>query len=380
MADRPTRVDLLFGLAYPDSRVRRTATALAGAGYDVRVLAWDRTGSAARRERDGAVRVEHARIRSRSGRGAVQLAFLARAVWAHLPALRRDRPDVLHAVDLPMLAAAIALRPLVGRPRLVYDAFEIYALMEAHKYPGWVLRLIAAAERRLPRRADLVITPGNARQAYFAERGVASTVVGNWVDPPVDPPDRDAARGELGFEAGAFAVAYAGGLEPSRDIGALLRHAERVPTDMVLIAGRGEQEALVRDAAARHPNVRFLGWLADAGMLYAAADALYYALHADHPYSAHPAPNNLYTAIAWAVPLVHRGQGEIGVLAGEAEIGTAFTDDASLDRALDALRDPGRCERVRASLRTLQERYTARRAAEALIAAYPLPPHIVDRG
>jgi glycosyltransferase involved in cell wall biosynthesis len=379
MADRATRVDVLFGLAYPDSRVRRTSQALAAAGYDVRVLAWDRTGAAPRRARDGAVRVEHARVRSRSGRGASQLAYLARAVWSHLPALRRDRPDVIHAVDLPMLAAALALRPLIGRPRLVYDAFEIYALMEAHKYPAWLLRVIRGAERRLPRRADLVVTPGAARQAYFAERGVASCVVGNWVDAPVDHPERASARAALQIGPEPFVIAYAGGIEPSRDIGSLLRHAERAPRDVVVIAGRGEQADEVRRAAERNPNVRFIGWTDDPGRLYAAADAVYYALHPDHPYAAHAAPNNLYAAIAWAVPLVHRGQGEIGAAAREAQIGAAFDDDASLDQAIDALRDPERQAAVRASLRGLQDRYTARRAAEALIDAYPLPPHKGDR-
>ena len=380
MADRATRVDVLFGLAYPDSRVRRTTQALAAAGYDVRVLAWDRTGAAPRRERDGAVRVEHARVPSRSGRGASQLAYLARAVWSHLPALRRERPDVLHAVDLPMLAAAIVLRPLIGRPRLVYDAFEIYALMEAHKYPAWLLSVIRSAERRLPRRADLVIMPGTARQAYFAERGVASTVVGNWVDAPAEPLDRGSARAALHIGAEDFVLVYAGGLEASRDIDSLLRHAERAPDDVIVIAGRGEGADGVRRAAEDSPNVRFIGWTTDPGQLYVAADAVYYALHPDHPYAAHPAPNNLYAAIAWTVPLVHRGQGEIGLVAREAEIGAEFADDPSLDRAIDTLRDPARQRTVRASLRGLQDRYTARRAAQALIDAYPLPPRVADRG
>jgi glycosyltransferase involved in cell wall biosynthesis len=379
MAERSTRVDVLFGLAYPDSRVRRTTQALADAGYDVRVLAWDRTGAAARQARDGAVRVEHARVLSRSGRGASQLAYLGRAVWSYLPALRRERSDVLHAVDLPMLAAALAVRPFVGRPRVIFDAFEIYARLEAPKYPAWLLRVIRFAERRLPRRADLVITPGAGRQAYFAERGMTSTVVGNWADAPIAAPDRAAARAALGIGAERFVIVYAGGLEPSRDIGSLLRHAERAPDDVVVIAGRGEQSDAVQRAAERNANVRFVGWAADPGELYAAADAVYYALDPDHPYASHAAPNNLYAAIAWAVPLIHRGQGEIGIVAREAQIGEPFTADASLDQAVDALRDPARQQAVRTSLRGLQVRYTARSAAEALIDAYPLSPRIADR-
>jgi len=369
-ASKRIRVDILFGLAYPDARVRRTAQALAGAGYDVRVLAWDRSGRLPARNRDGQVRIEHAGVASRSGRGAAQIAFLGRALWRHLPRLRADPPDVIHAVDLPMLAAALALRRLMRtRPRVVYDAFEIYALMEAHKYPGWLLRGIEAAERRLPGRADLVITPGDGRRAYFARRGIDSVVVGNWMDPPKTPHDRTAARRSQSAED-RFTVVYAGGLEPSRDLDTLLGHARRVPDDLVLIAGRGEQEAEVRRAAVELPNVRFLGWVAEPDVLYAAADAVYYALRPGHPYAAHPAPNNLYAAIAHAVPIVHRGQGELAAVAAEADIGASFTDGASLDRALASLRDPDRQRAVRASLRGLQERYSATAAARILVEAY----------
>ena len=49
-----------------------------------------------------------------------------------------------------------------------------------------------------------------------------------------------------------------------------------------------------------------------------AADILYYALYDADPYSDHAAPNNLYVAIAYAIPLVHRGQGEIGIQAAQA--------------------------------------------------------------
>jgi glycosyltransferase involved in cell wall biosynthesis len=208
---------------------------------------------------------------------------------------------------------------------------------------------------------------------------VTSTVVGNWADAPIAAPDRAAARAALGIGAERFVIVYAGGLEPSRDIGSLLRHAERAPDDVVVIAGRGEQSDAVQRAAERNANVRFVGWAADPGELYAAADAVYYALDPDHPYASHAAPNNLYAAIAWAVPLIHRGQGEIGIVAREAQIGEPFTDDASLDQAVDALRDPARQQAVRPSLRGLQVRYTARSAAEALIDAYPLSPRIADR-
>ena len=242
--------------------------------------------------------------------------------------------------------------------------------MERHKYPRWLLRAVAVIERFLPRFADVVITVGEGRQAWFRERGIDTVVVANWIDPPPDPPTREAARRQYEIPDDRFTILYAGGLDPSRDLESLIRHAARRPDDLVLIAGRGSEEERLRAEAADLPNVRLLGFLADPVPVTVAADALYYALHDDHPYAALAAPNNLYVAISHAVPLVHRGQGEIGVLASRSDIGAAFDDDASLDAAFDRLRDPAEQAAIRSELRRLQPRYRWSSARYVLLGVY----------
>jgi glycosyltransferase involved in cell wall biosynthesis len=366
------RVDFIFGLAYrPDVRVRRASQALAAAGYRVRILAWDRTGTLPAHEWDGDVEVRRVQVRSHSGRGVVQLAFLARAVAGFVPFLREDRPDVLHIVDLPMLAAGLALRPFIGKPtKVVYDAFEIYRLMTAHWLPAAIRGPLALVERYLPRVADLVLTPGEARRRYFAERGVESVVVGNWIDAPARPRERAAARAELGIAEDRLCIAYTGGLFRARDLDMLVQHAERHPDDVVVIAGHGEIEDKMREHGERLENLRYLGWMKDPSIVYAATDLLYYSLKADHPYAVQAAPNNLYEAIAHAVPMVYRRQGELAVVGDENDIGQPFEDPASFEVAVDRLRDGARRASVRATLRGLQERYSWRAARAALLDAY----------
>lgn len=371
---RNDRVDILFERAYnPDPRVRRVSSALSDAGYDVRVLAWDRSGSLPPAERDGSVEIRRVGPVSRDGRGIAQLGSLVRAVARYVPLIRARRPGILHAVDLPMLAAALVIAPFVGRPVIVYDAFEIYAIMESHKYPRLLLWLIGAVERLLPRLADLTIVVGEERQAYFVQRGIRSVVVGNWIDAPINPPDRDSAREALGIEPDRLTILYAGGLDPTREIDALIRHAARVPGDLVMLAGRGAQETEIAEDARRLDNIRFLGFLPDPTIATVAADLLYYSLVPDHPYAAHAAPNNLYVAIAYATPLVHRGQGEIGALAEREDIGARFDDDASLDLAIDSLRDPERRRQVASNLAELQASYSWASASRTLLDAYPRP-------
>jgi glycosyltransferase involved in cell wall biosynthesis len=371
-------VDVLFGFAYdPDVRVRRITQALADAGYHVRIFAWDRDERLPEHEYDGAVEVRRVHLASRRGRGWVQLFYMMRAVARYVPHIRARRPDILHAVDLPMLLAAIVIAPLTGRrPIIVYDAFEIYAVMESHKYPRWLLGVIALVERVLPRFADLVITPGEGRQRFVAGHGIGSVAVPNWIDPPPTIPAREEARRALGIDPRALTILYAGGLDPSRDVTSLVGHARRHPQHIVLVAGLGEQEAWLRAQAATVPNLRLLGWVADPARPLAAADMLYYSLRPDHPYAAFAAPNNLYTAIAHAIPLVHRLQGEVRLLAERHLIGASFEDEATLDAAIATVADPATNARIRDELRGLQATYRWSTARARLLEAYPTPPRI----
>lgn len=372
-AEPPTRVDVLLAVGYdPDVRVRRITQALAAAGCRVRILAWDRDGTRSAAEDDGPVRVRRVAVRSRWGRGWTQAFALPRLFMRYLVAVRRRRPDVLHAVDLPMLVAALLIAPFAGRPRIVYDAFEIYRLMVGHRLPPPILWVIGLLERRLPRRADLVITPGERRRQYFARLGVTSISIPNWADPPRIRRSRAEARRDLEIPHDAFCIAYAGALNAARDLDALLRHARRRPDHLVVIAGTGEDEPRLGALAADLPNVRIAGWLADPSSLLAAADAMYYALRSDHPYAAMAAPNNLYMAIAHQVPLVYRAQGELAEVGGLHEIGVPFTDDDSLDAALGLLADLQVNRRVRASLAELGESYRWEVAAARLVRAYPM--------
>lgn len=367
-----TRVDVLLGVGYdPDPRVRRETQALAEAGYAVRVLAWDRDGTRPPHERDGPVVVDRVAIRSSWGRGPAQALYFAVLAVRYLRLVRQRRPDVVHAVDLPMLAIALLIAPLAGRPRLVYDSFELYAIMVSKRMPPFVVHVIDWLERRLPKRADLVISPGELRQEYLRGRGIDSVVVANWINAPAEMRTRQEARAVFDIPADQFLVVYAGSLHPARDLDSLVEHARRMPEHLIVIAGRGEDERRLAARANGLNNVRMVGWLRDPTPLVQAADVLYYALRDDHPYAGWATPNNLYVAIAHAIPLVYRPQGEQLLLGRRHLIGREFTDAESLDVALTELRDPRTNAYIRRSLRSLQQLYSWSRAATALLAAYP---------
>jgi glycosyltransferase involved in cell wall biosynthesis len=362
---------LLDNPCNPDWRVTKEAGALVAAGASVTILAWDRQGGLPSHEvRDGAV-IERIHV----ARPASVASRVASAGWVWQAFWRRARGlqfDVVHAHDFPMLpvGAAIATR---RRVPLVYDAHEIYWLMVRASTPRAMRAVMRRTEIALLRRVDRLVTVSGSLADYFGSHHRRVTVVGNWYNPvDVDANSGAALRRELGIPGEAFCIACVGSLGPERMHGLLVDYAALDPGSAVLIAGRGAGEAAVRAAAERLPNVHFAGWRADPDPLYAAADALFYGLDGDDPYSRISSPNTLFLSIARQIPLVTTPTGEAGAVvesSGAGEVLRTPTVDAMRD-AVQRLREPGRREQVREGLAALQRSYSWDCAAERLVGVY----------
>ena len=255
---------------------------------------------------------------------------------------------MVHAHDLLMLPLGIAVARRAGAA-LVYDAHEIYHVMEAHRYPRWLRAAMAAFERFMIRGfVDAFITVSQQRiDAYWHAIASAdrTTVVANWYDPVErDEALRRAVREELGIPENALCVTYVGGFTGERRMDVLVDAARRTPHVFFLVAGKGipEVETMLEAAATELPNLRYEGWAARPQPFFAASDALYYVLDPAHPYSRFAASNTLYTALAHRLPLITCDVGEPGEVMRKIEprlVMSAPTGEA-LVAAVSWLADP----------------------------------------
>ena len=369
---------LLDNPCAPDIRVLREAAALRDAGARVRVLCWDRECAVPELEERDGITLERVRTPSTRRLGARQLRHLLRFYRAAMARVAPGSCDVVHAHDVLMLplGARLARR---SRVPLVYDAHEIYHVMEHGRYPAWVLSRIAWVERMLVRRSvDAFITVSSQRVRDYwdaAVPGKHAFVVGNWYDPvEASPQARSAAREAWEIPRDAVCLAYAGGLAAERRLDLLIEAAARRPYVHFLVAGRGDPvlEQRLREADARFRNFRFTGWLKNPEVLYRAADALYYLLDPGHPYSAHAASNTLHIAIARALPLITSRAGEPGQVAGSIDQRLVLDppDGDGLLRAIDLAGDPAERARLKDTMRSLQGKFSWKRASKALLEAY----------
>ncbi len=369
---------LLDNACAPDWRVLREAAALRDAGAAVRILCWDREARAPETETRDGLLIERIRTPAERQRGIRQLGTLARFYREASRRSRESRADVVHAHDLLMLPLGAFLARRLRAP-LIYDAHEIYHVMEAERYPRPLLAALAGTERWLVRHSvDALVTVSQQRVAAYwdAVRGRTPVfVVGNWYDPvTVSREARARARAELGITDDTPVLLYAGGIAAERRLDLLIEAAAERPGWMFVVAGRGELplERRLQAAGQNSGNLRVTGWQDQPAGLYAAADALYYVLEPSHPYTRFAASNTLHLAIAYGLPLITAPLGEPGrIMRGVADALVLEPPSAgALAGALDLLRDETRRRNIGAAMRALQGTFGWAQASRALLAAY----------
>ena len=437
MSDRVTFV--LNGSGAFDSRTQRLAADFHGRGHEVDVLgrvdaaatADDLVPGVPRRLVDAApaaglprllgpargplgarlARAE-ARARGRSGRrsggrggglsGVADEGLRLAAVVARMRAQRSESvagqgsagADVYHAMGFLALPVAASLAARAGA-RLVYDARDLYVdSNNVARLPGPLRGAFAAYERRLARRADLVLTVNDSLADLLAQRWdvVRPTVVRNcapaWTPP--DPPP-DLLRQALALPPGTPLLLYHGGFLADRglpELIAVLARPELAAAHLVLL-GEGPLAPRLRELAAGPgvagrvhllpavPPDELLPWVAsaDVGVMPNQPRTLNERLST---------PNKLFESLAAGLPVVSSDFPErrriiLDDPAGPLGAVCDPTDPAALAAALAGLLALPPAERAALRARVLaaaHARYTWDHQAGILVAAYAALPSV----
>jgi glycosyltransferase involved in cell wall biosynthesis len=312
--------------------------------------------------------------------------------WCAAAAAASPPADVWHAHDLDTLPAADRARRGRGGS-LVYDTHEVFLEAGSNaRRSRWARWVMAAYERRLARRADLVLTVNDSLADLLAGRwGVARpTVVRNcapaWT-PPQPPPDR--LREALALPPGTPLLLYHGGFLPDRglpELIAVLGRPELAAAHLVLL-GEGPLAARLRELAAGPlvagrvhllpavPPDELLPWVAsaDVGVMPNQPRTLNERLST---------PNKLFESLAAGLPVVSSDFPERRRIILEDPAGPLGavcdpTDPAALAAALAGLLALPPDERAALRARVLaaaHARYAWDRQAGILVTAYAALP------
>jgi glycosyltransferase involved in cell wall biosynthesis len=362
--------------AIHDSRVLREAETLAGAGYEVTLLARWRHGLPREERTRGfrIVRLELPRLLGLAPAEAGRVIAGARRLHALAPPLagfvswlrgRRDRtplrfavrrwhaaalrfaspgPAVLHAHDLNMLPVAVRL--CAPSTALVYDSHELYlGSRSLSSLPLWLAAWWRRYERGLVRRCDAVITVNESiAEALQRTHGLRErpTVVQNcpprW-RPEIESPRTNRVRDALGISERRRLLLYVGAFVTHRGIEELLEvmRQDQFEGAAAVFLGYGPLRREIEQAAAR-PDLRdrvfvldavapddLLEWVASADLSVALIQPVCESYRLS-------SPNKLFESLAAGTPVVASRlpeiervlgpDGQVGVLADPGSVGS----------------------------------------------------------
>jgi glycosyltransferase involved in cell wall biosynthesis len=282
-----------------DQRPLKEAHFLARAGWKVTILAWDRELEAPSDSAfdDGLV-IKRMRVRAGHGTPFLTAPKLFLFYGWCLAHLLFSGSDAIHCHDVDTLPAGLAAKALrFGRPKLVYDMHDLpEAFLRFFPLTRMTQAVFLAAAKKM---ADVVVVVNDRFVTYLARIGFARdrlVVVMN--SPSLATSRRAKARD------GSFRILYYGWLGEERGVKLLVEAVSGLQGVTLTLAGRGELEPYVQEAAAKNQSIRYLGWLKMAALdpLIEEAD-LIPSLYEPRTRNAQIAtPGKLLTAMSLSIP------------------------------------------------------------------------------
>jgi len=328
----------------PDPRVEKTAHALAGFGYQIVVLGWDRTGALPETQTpaDGQenISIHRLPIKSEYGHGLANLPNLLRWQWGLMKWLIRHRHeyDIIHACDFDTVLPALVSKRIWGK-RVVYDIFDFYA-DHLRSTPEALKRLIRWLDIKAIDRADALILADEARFAQIeGAQPKRSTVIYN--SPSMEnPPPVDDTSPAPDIE---FRAAYVGLLQVERGLLEMLEVIGRHPDWVLDLAGFGGDEAALLEKSTKLPNVNWHGRIPydRAIQISQAADVLFATYDPAVPNHRYSSPNKVFEAMMLGKPVIVARDTNMDRIIENAGCGLVipYGDIVALENALIRLHD-----------------------------------------
>jgi len=287
----------------PDPRVEKEAQALSQAGYQVQVIAWDRTGELPSPEKKDGFTIYRLPIPADYAQGMGNLSALLRWEWGLFWWLvnHRQRFDLIHACDFDTVLPAMLCKWLF-RKKLVYDIFDFYA-DHLRKTPEFIKRLIRWADLRVITWADGVILVDDVRREQI--QGSKPKLLAVIYNSPDDVHDQlkivnqEKADRELH-------IVYVGLLQFERGLMELLSVLETHPDWQLDLAGFGGDADAILEKAQTMSNVTWQGRIPYQRTLEltARADVSFATYDPIIPNHRLASPNKIFEAMMLGKPII----------------------------------------------------------------------------
>ncbi len=306
----------------PDLRVKKEIDTLNEMGYSISLFCWDHDSNLPLEETYEKLLIKRIKIKAKKQLGIKKIFYLLLFFRKLKSAIEKEnfRFDYIYVHDFLMLPIGAYLK-FFYKTKLVYDAHEIYHLMEWEKYPTLVSNLIYKFERILINYTDHFIVVSQHRKKYYQKKiNKNINVIGNWYDKYNG--ESQNVRELYKIDESKLLFAYYGVINYKvRPINLIFNSFSNSDTIHFLIGGAGVDKHKVSEYADSKNNITYLGWLENVREYMDSIDYLVYFMNSDRKYFHYTAPNSLYLAIAHNKPIITNVPGEPKELIDKYNIG-----------------------------------------------------------
>lgn len=246
--------------------------------------------------------------------------------------LRQLKPDIVHT----HMAKAGVLGRIAGvlsRVPIRIHTFHGH-LLTGYFRPAFV-RIIVGVERLLQQVTTWTAVNGETVRQDLISRGVLTEERSTNIPPAVSDPPRHStklARDALNLPQQGLIVGFVGRLAPIKKPERVIALARALPQTLFIICGDGPLAKSLQSQASDLANVRFMGWVTDTSLVYAAIDVL--VLTSENE----AVPTVLIEAAFAGVPIVATDVGSVSEIVVHKETGfLAKNEDDLITHTADLL-------------------------------------------
>ena len=168
----------------PDLRVKKEINTLTALGCNIYLFCWDRDSDLPEKTEDNNLKIRRIKVKAKTQQGLSQIKKLIRFYFLLLKWVRNENEkfDYVYVHDFLMLPIGVFLK-IKNKSKLIYDAHEIYHLMEWEKFNFFVRDLIFTIERFLLKFVNHFIVVNQVRKDFYSKYFRKDILIlGNWYD------------------------------------------------------------------------------------------------------------------------------------------------------------------------------------------------------
>jgi glycosyltransferase involved in cell wall biosynthesis len=315
----------------PNPVLYRQCQTLLKNGYNVKIIAWDRTAKHPKIENIDGISVHNIGVKCSYG-NPFDLSAKIPLYYFHLfRIVVKEKIDLLHCHDIQTIPIGLFIGKLLGK-KVIYDVHDFY-------FPDspWIKKIFKDIDAWMASNCDYVLVSTPRFLDYYKNINPNTRLIYNVPDNifvPKEKPEKTTST---------FIISYLGVVRRVKDLFDLMEATSGVHDIKIFIGGYGTKMDEVKEIAKRYDHVHIGGKVAYRSIVkrYWMSDCIYAVYPNTKNIIEYSIPMKIFEAMACGIPVIVNTEGFHGEFVREHKVGLGveYGDLQQIKNAIIKLRD-----------------------------------------